>query len=59
MNKFGRMFATDMDAEQSHVVLPKDQFQKTAFIKKDRLDLGRFKKHLAISPIPLPSVAAP
>jgi len=48
-----------MDAEQSHVVLPKDQFQKTAFIKKDRLDLGRFKKHLAISPIPLPSVAAP
>jgi hypothetical protein len=32
MNKFGRLFANDMDAEQSHVVLPKDQFQQTAFI---------------------------
>jgi hypothetical protein len=32
MNKFGRLFANDMDAEQSHVVLPKDQFQQPAFI---------------------------
>ena len=32
MNKFGRLFANDMDAEQSHVVLPKDQLQQTAFI---------------------------
>ena len=28
-------------------------------LEKDRLDLGRFKKHLAISPIPLPSVKGP
>jgi hypothetical protein len=28
-------------------------------LQKDRLDLGRFKKHLAISLIPSPSVAAP
>ena len=32
MNKLGRLFANDMDAEQSHVVLPKDQFQQTTFI---------------------------
>src|SRR6266513_3913477 len=32
MNKFRRLFANDMDAEQSHVVLAEDQFQQTAFI---------------------------
>jgi hypothetical protein len=30
-----------------------------AFSKKTGSPLGRFKKHLAISPIPLPSIAAP
>ena len=34
-------------------------FTSCCLLQKDRLDLGRFKKHLAISPIPLPSVAAP
>src|SRR5437762_3110900 len=32
MNKFGRLFANDVDAEQSHAVLPQDQFLETAFI---------------------------
>jgi hypothetical protein len=32
MNKFRRLFANDMDAQQSHVVLPKEQLQPTAFI---------------------------
>jgi hypothetical protein len=34
-------------------------FTSCCLLQKDRLDFGRFKKHLAISPIPLPSVAAP
>ena len=34
-------------------------FTSCCLLQKDRLDLGRFKKYLAISPIPLPSVKGP